>query len=75
MCPSGKFSSELLRKTENRKNYHLKCLRCAEGPPTPRTGPCKPAETLDKFAGMPLPTARPSPKKYKFSDKIPLICL
>lgn len=38
-------------------------LRCADGPPTPRTGPCNPAETFDKLAGMPLPTARPIPKQ------------
>lgn len=43
-------------------------LRCADGPPTPRTGPCKPADTFDKLAGMPLPTARPIPKQGEEKD-------
>lgn len=47
-----------------REKYATVCenLRCCEGPPTPRTGPCKPAGTLDKFAGIPRPTARPIPE-------------
>ncbi|KAI8122738.1 hypothetical protein CVS40_6350 [Lucilia cuprina] len=34
---------------------------CCAGPPTPRTGPCRPAGTEDILTGTPLPEARPIP--------------